>query len=38
VNCGVDRVELDGAVAEGNRVPLVDDGERHVVTVTMLGG
>jgi cyclic beta-1,2-glucan synthetase len=38
VNCGVERVELDGAVAEGNRVPLVDDGERHVVTVTMLGG
>ena len=38
VNSGVERVELDGALAPGARVPLIDDGARHVVIVTMLGG
>ena len=32
---GVARLELDGAVLEGNTVPLVEDGRRHDVRVMM---
>ena len=38
VNSGVERVELDGVAVEGDRVRLIDDGQRHIMTVTMLGG
>jgi len=37
VNRGVARVTADGVLLEGTRVPLVDDGKRHEVTVAMLG-
>jgi cyclic beta-1,2-glucan synthetase len=33
--CGVAAVELDGVPLPDRRVPLVDDGKRHVVQVTM---
>ncbi|MDI6901885.1 MAG: glucoamylase family protein [Anaerosomatales bacterium] len=36
-NRGVERVTIDGRAAEKGRVPLVDDGEAHVVHVAMLG-
>ncbi len=38
VDRGVDRVEVDGEHAVDGLIPLVDDGERHEVRVTMLGG
>ncbi len=38
VDRGVDRVEVDGELAPGGLIPLVDDGEHHEVRVTMLGG
>lgn len=38
VNRGVDRVTVDGRIAENGRVALAADGEDHVVVVTMLGG
>ena len=38
VNRGVARVEMDGEPVPGLRVPLIDDGLPHNVTVTMLGG
>lgn len=38
VNRGVERVECDGAEAPNGLVPLVDDGNAHLVRVVMLGG
>ncbi len=38
VNRGVARLELDGFARQDLRVPLVDDGATHDVTVTLLGG
>ena len=38
VDRGVERVEVDGEEVTDGLVPLVDDGERHEVRVTMIGG
>jgi cyclic beta-1,2-glucan synthetase len=38
VNRGVDRVTCDGKAVAGGRVPISDDGRRHRVVVTLLGG
>jgi len=38
VNRGIDRVELDGKLLDGTKVPLADDGKAHEVVVTLLGG
>jgi cyclic beta-1,2-glucan synthetase len=38
VNRGVERTLLDGSPVPDGRVPLADDGARHEVVVTMLGG
>jgi cyclic beta-1,2-glucan synthetase len=38
VNRGVERVTLDGAELADQRVPIVDDGATHQVTVALLGG
>ena len=38
VNGGVDHMTLDGEIAEGVSIPLVDDGAEHQVVVTLLGG
>jgi cyclic beta-1,2-glucan synthetase len=38
VNRGVEHVELDGEARRDLRVPLVDDGKKHHVKVTLLGG
>ncbi|MEO7183356.1 MAG: glucoamylase family protein [Gemmatimonadaceae bacterium] len=35
VSTGVTRVEVDGAVVGTEEIPLVDDGQRHTVVVTM---
>ena len=37
-NRGVARVTLDGGIMPGLAVPLADDGRKHEVVVTMLGG
>ena len=37
-NSGVERVSLDGRPIDDHRIPLTEDGGRHEVTVTMLGG
>ncbi len=38
VNRGVAHLTIDGARIEGTRIPLIDDGATHTVTVAMLGG
>ncbi|NTW28974.1 MAG: hypothetical protein HGA39_06400 [Coriobacteriia bacterium] len=38
VNGGVARVTLDGVALDGHSIPLPDDGAKHEVVVTLLGG